>query len=87
MFSTNLQLTQQQSESQKLQKQLEKDDEIVKLRERVKRAAESKYKNGVYPINDLIKDINAENQARQKKALRKIQYLQSIYNHQYIQGN
>lgn len=87
VFSTNLQLTQQQSESQKLQKQLEKNDEIVKLRGRVKKAAESKYKNGVYPINDLIKDINAENQARQKKALRKIQYLQSIYNYQYIQGN
>ena len=87
VFSTNLQLSQQQTEVQKLKKQLAKDDEVIMLRSRVKKAVESKYKNGVYTINDLIKDINAENQARQKKSLREILYLQSIYNYQYIQGN
>lgn len=87
LFNTNLQLTQQHSEIEKLKTQLEKDDEIITLRRRVKIASESKYKNGVYQINDLIKDINAENQARQQKVLREIQYTQSIYNYQYTQGN
>lgn len=87
LFNTNLQLTQQHSEIEKLKTQLEKDDEIITLRRRVKIASESKYKNGAYQINDLIKDINAENQARQQKVLREIQYTQSIYNYQYTQGN
>lgn len=87
LFNTNLQLTQQHSEIEKLKTQLEKDDEIITLRRRVKIASESKYKNGAYQINDLIKDINSENQARQQKVLREIQYTQSIYNYQYTQGN
>lgn len=87
LFNMNLQLTQQQSGMQKLKKQLDKDDEIIMLRTRIKKASESKYKNEVYPINDLIRDINAENRAKQQKALREIQYLQSVYNFQYIQGN
>ncbi len=86
-FNTNLQLTKEQAEINKIKKLLDKDDEIIRLRHRVKRASESKYKNGVYQINDLIRDINAENQARQTKAIREIQHLQSIYNYKYIQGN
>lgn len=87
LFNTNLQLTKEQAEIQKTKKLLAKDDEIIHLRNRVKKAGESKYRNGVYTVNDLIKDINAENQARQTKAIREIQYLQSIYNYKYIQGN
>lgn len=86
LFNTNLELTQQQSETQKLKTLLTKDDEIIRLRSRVKKASESKYKNGVYQTNELIRDINAENQARQTKALREIQYLSSIYSYKHIQG-
>ncbi|MFT4223574.1 TolC family protein [Dysgonomonas sp.] len=87
MFNTNIQLTQQQAETQKIQKLLAKDNEIIALRNRVRKASESKYKNGVYQTNELIRDINAENQAMQTKALHNIQYLISIYNYKYIQGN
>lgn len=86
LFNTNIELTQQQSEIQKLKTLLTKDDEIIRLRIRVKKASESKYKNGVYQTNELIRDINAENQARQTKALREIQYLSSIYSYKHIQG-
>lgn len=87
LFNTNVQLTQQQAETQKIQKLLTKDDEIIRLRNRIRKASESKYKNGVYQINELIRDINAENQAMQAKALHNIQYLISKYNYKYIQGN
>lgn len=87
LFNTNVQLTQQQAETQKVKKLLDKDDEIIRLRNRVRKASESKYKNGVYQTNELIRDINAENQAMQTKALHSIQYLMSIYNYKYIQGN
>lgn len=87
LFNTNVQLTREQEEIQKLKKMMSRDDEIIQLRNRVKKASESKYKNGVYQTNELIRDINAENQARQTKALREIQYLMNIYEYKHIQGN
>jgi len=66
---------------------MQTDDEIINLRRRVKSAAESKYANGVYTINDLIKDINAENQARQAKVLHEVQYLMNIYYYNVVAGN
>lgn len=87
LFNTNLELTKEQSEIQKMRKLMEKDDEIIHLRNRVKIAGESKYKNGTYQINELIRDINAEAMARQSKALHEIQYLMNIYNYKHIQGN
>lgn len=87
LFNTNLQLTQAYNEIQKVKALMEKDDEIIMLRQRVKTASESKYENGVYTINDLIKDINSENQSRQARILHNIQYLLSIYNYKNISGN
>lgn len=86
-FNINQQLTQESLQINKTKKLMEKDDKIIQLRERIKLSSESKYKNGVYPINDLIQDINAANQARQTKALREIQYLQQQYNYDFTQGN
>lgn len=87
LFSTNLQLTKEQTEIKKVKELLEKDDQIINLRSRVRVASESKYKNGAYQINDLIRDINAESMALQTKALHEIQYLMNIYNYKHIQGN
>lgn len=86
-FNINQQLTQESLQINKTKKLMEKDDKIIQLQERIKLSSESKYKNGVYPINDLIQDINAANQARQTKALREIQYLQQQYNYDFTQGN
>lgn len=87
LFNTSMQLTQEQAEIEKYRKLLAKDDEIIELRNRIKKAGESKFKNGVYQTNELIRDINAENQARQAKALHEIQYLLSIYNYRHTLGN
>ncbi|MCL1942202.1 MAG: TolC family protein [Candidatus Azobacteroides sp.] len=87
LFNTNLQLTQIYNEIQKTKELMKKDDEIIQLRARIKLASESKYKNGVYTVNDLLKDIYAENQSRQAKILHEIQYLSSIYNYKNAQGD
>jgi outer membrane protein TolC len=86
LFTTNLQLTQEQSEIEKSRKLLLRDDEIITLRQRVKQAGESKYKNGVYQVSELIRDINAEEEARQTKALHEIQYLLNIHNYRHTKG-
>jgi len=87
LFNTNLELTKEQTEIEKMKKLMEKDAEIIHLRNRVKIAGESKYRNGAYQINELIRDINAEAMAHQSKALHEIQYLMNIYNYKHIQGN
>ncbi len=87
LFNTNLQLIQTYNEVLKSQELMEKDNEIIRLRNRVKTASESKYENGVYTVNDLLKDIHAESQARQARILHEVQYLMNIYNYKNIQGN
>jgi len=86
VFNTNLQLTQAWHEIQKTKDLMQTDDEIINLRHRVKTAGESKYANGIYTVNDLIKDINAENQARQAKVLHEVQYLMSVYQYRVLEG-
>jgi outer membrane protein TolC len=86
LFGTSLQITQEQADIEKVRKLLLKDDEIIRLRERVKRASESKYKNGVYLLNELIRDINAEEEARQTKAMHEIELLLNIHNYKHTTG-
>jgi outer membrane protein TolC len=86
LFNTNLELTKEQSEIQKMKDLLSKDDDIIQLRARVKLSGESRYKNGTYQMNELIRDINNESLARQTKALHEIQYLMNVYNYKQIQG-
>lgn len=86
MFNTRLELEHIAPEIHKYKELINKDVEIVELRNRVKNTSQSKYKNGVYQINDLISDENAENLARQAKAQHYIQYLNSIYDYQFTQG-
>ena len=86
VFNTNLQLTQAWQEIQKAKGLMQTDDEIISLRHRVKTAGESKYANGIYTVNDLVKDINAENQSRQAKILHEVQYLMSMYQYRTLVG-
>ncbi|GBU07250.1 transporter [Bacteroidales bacterium] len=85
-YKTNLKVLQAQNEVFANKKLLSQDDEIITLRSNIKQAAQSKHRNGIYTTNDLIKDINAESQAKQTKALHEINYLMSIYQHNFIVG-
>ncbi|WP_456087897.1 TolC family protein [Parabacteroides sp.] len=83
LFNTRLQLTQQNTEIRKMTDLMKADDEIIRLRTSIKKAAEIKLANGVISVTDLIREINSEDQARQAAAAHRIQQLQSIYNYMY----
>lgn len=87
ILKKHLQLTQDSSEMEKYDQLLSRDDEIIELRAKVRKASESMYRNGAYKTNELMRDINAEQQARQSKALHEIQYLLGNYNYIHTQGN
>lgn len=55
------------------------DDEIITLRETIRRSAESKYENGTISVSDLLREITAEHFAQQTKRLHEIQLLGAQY--------
>lgn len=79
LFNSDLKTKQQQTEIKKLQQVISNDDEIIHLRENIKKAATAKLDNGTLTVTDLIREINAENQARQVKSLHEIQLIMAIY--------
>lgn len=87
LLNTNTQLKQQQSEIDKINQLITKDDEIIELRTSVKDAAKAQLENGVITANDYLREVNAEDQARQSKITHQLQLLQAKINYQTISGN
>ncbi len=79
LFNNNLITKQQRNEVEKIQSNLKSDDEIIGLRQNIKKSTQSKQINGTSSVSDLIRDVNAENQARQLKSLHEIQLLMNVY--------
>ena len=87
LLNTNTELKKQQSEIDKMQQLIEKDDEIIALRLSVKDAAKAQLQNGVISANDYLLEVNAEDEARQLKITHQLQLLQAKINYQTISGN
>lgn len=78
-FNTHLKTIQQQTEIDKYFKIIRDDDQIIQLRENIKKASEAKVDNGTLSVNDLVRDISSEQTARRNKALHEIEMIKSIY--------
>jgi outer membrane protein TolC len=74
-------------EIEKIRQLLKTDDEIIRRREQMKQAAEIQLENGTISINDLIREINAENRAVQQRAVHEVQLLMAIYTLKNISNN
>lgn len=86
LLNTRLDLLNRQEEIRRLSEQLSDDEEIIELRTSVKEAAEAKLQNGVISVADLIREINAVDQARQAEAIRRLRRLMAIYDYIYVRG-
>jgi outer membrane protein TolC len=86
LLNTNTQLSQQQAEINKLQQLIVSDNEIIGLRRSVTDAAKAQLENGVITANDYLKEVNAEDQARQSLITHEVQLLQAQINYQTISG-
>ncbi|HEU5290047.1 MAG TPA: TolC family protein [Cyclobacteriaceae bacterium] len=86
-FNNNLQLKQTTAEIEKHQAVLNKDNEIVALKEGITKSYQLKYDNGLASMNDLLTSMNRESEAKNNQALHSIQLLLSIYNYKTISGN
>lgn len=79
LFNTNLVAKQQNAELDRFSQLLRTDDEIITLRESIKITAAAQLENGVINTNDFLREVNAEDQARQNKILHGIQLLMAQY--------
>jgi outer membrane protein TolC len=85
-FNTGFTLKQQSVEVNKLQELLSGDDEIILLRTNVKQAASAQLQNGVISSSDYLRELNAEELARENKVMHEIQLLLAIYNQRTVSG-
>jgi len=86
LLNTNTALKQQDAEINKLQQLIEKDNEIITLRINIKETAAAQLENGVITANDYLREVNAEDQAKQTLIAHAIQLLQAQINYQTISG-
>jgi outer membrane protein TolC len=87
LFNTNFTLRQQSAEVNKYNDLLAADAEIVALRTSVKNTASVQLENGVINTNDYLREVNAEDQARQNKIVHEIQWLMAQYALQVTTGD
>lgn len=79
LFNIHLQNEKEQSVVEDLREKLKQDDEIIRLRENIHSVSVTKVQNGIQTINEMLRDVNAVNEARQQKSIHEIQLLEAMY--------
>lgn len=79
LFNNNLEQIQQNEDIARYRKLMDEDEAVIRLRSSIRRAAESKLAHGIIDVNDLVREINAENAARIQQTVHEIKMLKEIY--------
>lgn len=87
LFNTKQSIKQQSSEITKLEEYLVSDNEIIILRNNVKKAALAQLDNGVIDSSDYLREVNEENTATQNKIIHETDLLLAKYRQKLITGN
>ncbi|MBS1508671.1 MAG: TolC family protein [Bacteroidetes bacterium] len=87
LFNTKLALRQNSNEINKLNELMRVDDQIIALRLRIKDTAKVQFENGVITANDYLRELNAEDQAKQNQTLHRVQLMLAQVNYQNTVGN
>jgi outer membrane protein TolC len=87
VFNTNYAVRQKQGELNKYEQLLATDEELIQLRMKIKATAAAQLEHGVVNTNDYVKEVIAEDQARQNKVIHQVQYLMAQYAINNTTGN
>ena len=87
LYHTNIEVTQQNIQIERIQKMMQYDDEIIALRENIRRSAESKVANGTLSVTELMRELNAESLSKQEKMKHEIELITAIYDLKYSTNN
>lgn len=84
--NANAQVRQQLAEVEKFRQLIETDKGIIELRTAVKEAAAAQLEAGVITASDYVREVNAEDQARQALKAHELQWLQASMQLEIIRG-
>lgn len=79
LFNNSLQAAQETEAVHQYREMMKADTEIIQLLTAVRQAAEAQLEHGVIDVNDLLREITKENQARINHSAHEIEMLKSIY--------
>lgn len=79
LHNLDMQISEQQNEIDKYRKTMQDDDEIIRLQQQIKNAAEAKVQNGTMTVADMLRELTALEMAKQAKLLHEIQHINWIY--------
>lgn len=79
LLNNRLQSTMDEGNLAGYRQMLADDDTIINLRQTVRKAAQSKLNHGIIDVNDLLKEITTEHQARIAKSTHELEMLKTIY--------
>lgn len=79
LFNNSLQAAQETEAVHQYREMMKADAEIIQLLMTVRQAAEAQLEHGVIDVNDLLREITKENQARINHSAHEIEMLKSIY--------
>lgn len=80
LFNQQFQTIQNNSDLDKIQRLINKDNELIELRESIKKASLAQLENGVITTNDYLREANELDRAKNQKIIHEIQYLLTQYN-------
>jgi outer membrane protein TolC len=87
MLNIRAEMKKNQGDIDKYKDLISTDDQIIVLRKQVKEASAAQLENGVITSSDYIREVNAEEQARQNQAMHRLQLLQAIIDQKTTTGN
>lgn len=80
LFNQQFRTIQNNSDLDKIQQLINKDNELIELRESIKKASLAQLENGVITTNDYLREVNELDRAKNQKIIHEIQYLLTQYN-------
>lgn len=86
LLNTNTQLKQINAEIEKWKQLVATDKDIIDLRSEIKQAARAQLENQVITANDYLRELNAEDTARQNMMLHQLQLIQARINYANTAG-
>lgn len=87
LLNTSMDITQKENRIDQFENLLKYDDDIIALRNSIKRASQAKMANGTISGTDLVRDIHSEQMAIQDKILHETERLLAIYNLKHATNN
>ncbi|QOW09000.1 TolC family protein [Kaistella flava (ex Peng et al. 2021)] len=80
LFNQHFETIQNNNDLQKIQQLINKDSELIALRESIKKASLAQLENGVITTSDYLREVNELARAQNQKIVHEIQYLSTQYN-------